>query len=548
MVSLQSASNKDQFAGRLSALQAEPIADVLIIGGGINGLSTFRDLALQGIKVVLVERNDYCSGASAASSHMVHGGVRYLENGEIRLVKESLQERNRLLALAPHYVKPLKTTIPIYSMFSGLLSAPMRLFLHKQGKPKERGALLIKVGLLIYDTFGRNGGRLPRHVFLGKQKSQQVFPKLNKKVKFTATYYDAAMESPERLALDVLKDALKAGPHARAANYLDVIAREGNSVKLRDVVSGEEFWFTTKVIVNTSGPWVDVTNKSLGESTNYMGGTKGSHIVIDNSELFNACDNREIFFENKDGRIVLMYPILGKVLVGTTDLEHDISEPAVCTEDEVDYFFDLIKFVFPEISVTRNQIVFKYSGVRPLPASQDLAPGFVSRDYKILKTADSTPILSLVGGKWTTFRALGEHMSSEVLKILGLPRKVVTSEIGIGGGSGYPNDFASRRKWVDDHSIGVSKERAEQLLSRYGTFAVEVIDFVAKFGDVSLKSLPDFSAGELIFLIQNEYVVHLDDLLSRRTFLNFIGAVTPEVEAEVKDIFDQALISRETCY
>ena len=168
MVSLQSASNKDQFAVRLSALQAEPIADVLIIGGGINGLSTFRDLALQGIKVVLVERNDYCSGASAASSHMVHGGVRYLENGEIRLVKESLQERNRLLALAPHYVKPLKTTIPIYSMFSGLLSAPMRLFLHKQGKPKERGALLIKVGLLSYDTFCRNGGRLRRHVWLDK--------------------------------------------------------------------------------------------------------------------------------------------------------------------------------------------------------------------------------------------------------------------------------------------------------------------------------------------------------------------------------------------
>ena len=117
-------------SSRLNALRDNPKAQVLIIGGGINGLATFRDLALQGIDVVLVEKNDYCSGASAASSHMIHGGVRYLENGEIRLVKESLEERNRLLKAAPHYVKPLKTTMPIFSIFSGLISAPIRLFTH----------------------------------------------------------------------------------------------------------------------------------------------------------------------------------------------------------------------------------------------------------------------------------------------------------------------------------------------------------------------------------------------------------------------------------
>ncbi|MEI6591550.1 MAG: FAD-dependent oxidoreductase, partial [Actinomycetes bacterium] len=131
-------------------MSGDPKAQVLIIGGGINGIATFRDLALQGVNVILVERNDYCSGASAASSHMIHGGVRYLENGEFRLVKESLQERNRLLASAPHYVKPLLTTIPIFSIFSGLLSAPVRLLTHTQGKPKERGAFLIKVGLVLY--------------------------------------------------------------------------------------------------------------------------------------------------------------------------------------------------------------------------------------------------------------------------------------------------------------------------------------------------------------------------------------------------------------
>jgi glycerol-3-phosphate dehydrogenase len=123
-----------------------------------------------------------------------------------------------------------------------------------------------------------------------------------------------------------------------------------------------------------------MTNQSLGFNTGYMAGTKGSHIVLDNQELFDACDNREIFFENRDGRIVLMYPILGKVLVGTTDIPHDMKEPAVCTDEEVDYFFKLVSYVFPKIQIDKDQIVFKYSGVRPLAASGDINPGsYLSR-------------------------------------------------------------------------------------------------------------------------------------------------------------------------
>src|SRR6185312_2683907 len=146
----------------VDSIRNRPTAQVLIIGGGINGIGTFRDLALQGVDVVLVERNDFVSGASAASSHMIHGGIRYLENGEFRLVKESVTERNGLLKIAPHYVKPLETTIPIFSTFSGILAAPLRFLTHKQGKPKERGAFLIKTGLTIYDSFSRDGGSVPR--------------------------------------------------------------------------------------------------------------------------------------------------------------------------------------------------------------------------------------------------------------------------------------------------------------------------------------------------------------------------------------------------
>ena len=124
-------------------LRDRPYADVLIIGGGINGIATFRDLALQGVDVALVERADYVSGASAASSHMIHGGIRYLENGEFRLVHEAVTERNNLMKIAPHYVRPLQTTIPIFSTFSGLLAAPLRFLRHGAGMPQERGALLI---------------------------------------------------------------------------------------------------------------------------------------------------------------------------------------------------------------------------------------------------------------------------------------------------------------------------------------------------------------------------------------------------------------------
>jgi glycerol-3-phosphate dehydrogenase len=523
---------------QMARLQAKPSADVLIIGGGINGISTFRDLALQGVSVVLVERADFCSGASAASSHMIHGGVRYLENGELRLVKESLQERNRLLAAAPHYVRPLKTTIPIFSVFSGLWAAPWRLITHTQGKPKERGAFLIKVGLTLYDLFGRDAGKLPRHRFLGRTRSLAEMPHLDPNVKFTATYYDAAMDNPERLALDVLRDGIEAGEHASALNYLSAQNFSSEGVVLRDEITGETFPFSAKVVLNTTGPWTDLTNESLGQATSYMGGTKGSHIVLDNPELLEACDSREIFFENSDGRIVLMYPIMNRVLVGTTDTPFDMRHEPVCTDEEVDYFFDLVRKVFPQVHTDHNQIVYRYSGVRPLPAADGTQPGFVSRDYRIVSgtLGSTTPLLSLVGGKWTTFRALGEHLADETLALLGSKRTSSTAQLPIGGGNGFPRDSFSRRTWVLAHSGVVSDKRVEVLLERYGTYAERMIEDLVKLGDTPLSSHPGYSVGEIIALTQNEWVVTLSDVVHRRTSLAFTGQLTEELLAEIAGI------------
>ena len=512
----------------VAALRERPNADVLIIGAGINGIATFRDLALQGVDVAIVERGDFVSGASSASSHMIHGGIRYLENGEFRLVQESVTERNRLLRTAPHYVRPLETTIPIFSTFSGILSAPFRLLVtHGRGKPRERGAALIKMGLTMYDTFSRDGGQVPRHRFLGKKKSLAELPEMNHDISYTATYYDASMHDPERLALDVLNDGVReGGEHARAANYLSAVGSQNGAVRLRDGVTGEEFDFTAKVVLNTSGPWTDITNSALGEQTRYMGGTKGSHVVLDHPELLEATKGREIFFEHSDGRIVLIYPLKGRVLVGTTDIDADPAKPVVCTDDEVDYFFDLIGHVFPGIGVDRSHIVYSFSGIRPLPHHDDTAPGFVSRDYRIVRSEDlGVPVLSLVGGKWTTFRALAEHLANDTLAELGRQRTVGTETLQIGGGKGFPVDANARTRWIAEHADGRPAERVETLLERYGTRAEEVLEATPE-QDPELTELPGYTAAELAHLAETEQVVHLDDLLLRRTSLAFVGGLT----------------------
>ncbi|RLP79876.1 glycerol-3-phosphate dehydrogenase/oxidase [Mycetocola lacteus] len=526
----------------VEAVRAEPRANVLIIGAGINGIATFRDLALQGVNVTLIERNDFCSGASAASSHMIHGGIRYLENGEFRLVQESVQERNSLIKIAPHYVKPLPTTVPIFSTFSGMVSAPMRFLTHKQGKPKERGAALIKMGLIMYDSFSRDGGSVPRHRFLGKKKTLAELPQLNQGLKYTATYFDASMHDPERLALDVMHDGLAAGDHARAVNYVEAVgSTEAGAITLRDRVTGEEFDFTADVVVNTSGPWTDLTNGAFGTPTTYMGGTKGSHIVLENDELLAATGGREIFFEHNDGRIVLIYPLKGKVMVGTTDINADPREAAVCTEEEVDYFFDLVKHVFPKISVDRSQIIYRFSGIRPLPGHGDTQPGFVSRDYRIVETAvGKTPLLSLVGGKWTTFRALAEHLSGDVLKVLGVERKVSTAGMAIGGGKDYPRDDAARARWVSANRGLVSDKRADALLERYGTRAAALIAQLPA-DEHMLATAPDYSAEELTILATEERVVTLLDVIQRRTSLAFTGRSSHAVLVEVAEAIASSL-------
>lgn len=531
----------------LASIRERPECSVLIVGAGVNGIGVFRELALQGVDVLLVDKSDFCAGTSAASSHMVHGGLKYLENGEFRLVREALAERNRLLQNAPHYVKPLPTTIPIFSWLSGILNAPLK-FLNLLDRPGERGALVIKIGLTMYDLFTRGDRTLPTHQFRSRARSLEQYPHLNPKIICTATYYDAYMPCPERISLELVLDAEEVCAEALAVNYLIVDGASEGTVLLRDELSGEVFRVKPQIVINAAGPWIDFVNRSMGRVTAFIGGTKGSHLVVDCPELRQAIGDHEFYFENKDGRICLMLPFEDKVMVGSTDIRVDDPEQVQCTEEEVDYLLASVSLVFPGIKLDRSHIVFRFSGVRPLPKNDSVKEvDQITRDHsmEVVEPGNGVdfPIYSLVGGKWTTFRAFSEQVTDEVLARLGRPRRVHTRNMPIGGGENYPHTEDDRQRWLDrlQKKTGLQPERLELLFRRYGTRAEPIAEFLAAGPDSTLENHPAYSRREIAFLATQEKVVHLDDVILRRTLIGMLGQTSASLVKELADIVGDAL-------
>lgn len=534
----------------LSSLKDNPNVSVLIIGGGINGIGTFRDLALNGVDVLLVERGDFCSGASAASSHMAHGGIRYLENGEFRLVREAVQERNRLIQNAPHLVKPLPTVIPIFKRFSGLLNAPLK-FLRMLDKPSERGAVVIKFGLMMYDAYtSAQGGQrvVPKHQFLSRKKSLSRWAHISPDILNTAVYYDGAILQPERLGVEILLDAEAENPNARALNYVSMIGGSDDTLIIRDELTDDTYDVKPQLVINAAGPWIDFTNRKLGLSSHFIGGTKGSHIVVRHAELRRTIGDHEFFFENKDGRIVLVFPLYDHILIGTSDIPVENPDDVRCTDEEIQYFLDLVKRVFPRFDLKPSDIIFQFSGVRPLPRSNAKIAGQISRDHSIeVLSGDWTnlrfPIYSLVGGKWTSYRAFSEQATNKALAYLDLKRQKDTRSLPIGGGRGYPRDAEGIRRHLESLSAwtGVTRERLRSLFGRYGSRAEMIATYMNGGTDQILQTLPDYSRRELMFLIQHEKIIHLDDFVLRRSMLAILGRITRETIDELAGIFSNAL-------
>jgi glycerol-3-phosphate dehydrogenase len=531
----------------LSHLKENPEVSVLIVGGGINGIGVFRELALNGVDVLLVERDDFCSGASSASSHMAHGGIRYLENGEFRLVREAVQERNRMLQNAPHLVKPLPTTVPIFKRLSGVMNAALKFF-GRLDKPAERGSLVIKIGLILYDAYTGGKRMVPRHKFLSRKNSLKKWEQLNPDIVNTATYYDGAILQPERLAVEVMLDAELENSNAHALNYMNMIGGLEDTIILRDEITEENFDIKPKLVINASGAWIDTSNRKLGLSSRFIGGTKGSHIVLHHDVLREAIGDHEFFFENDDGRIVLIYPLYDRVLIGTSDIPVDAPEDVRCTDEEIDYFLGMVKRVFPDIILSRRNIVFQYSGIRPLPFASGTKASQISRDHSIeVLSGEWTnlafPVFSLVGGKWTSFRALSEQAANKAFEYLGIERTKNTRSLAIGGGRGYLPDADDLQRQIESLSAwtGVTRERLAVLFERYGTRAEAIATFMNGGTDRLLRSLPDYSMREIIFLATHEKILHLDDFFLRRSMLAMLGLLTREMVDEVAGVLANAI-------
>ncbi len=287
------------------------------------------------------------------------------------------------------------------------------------------------------------------------------------------------------------------GDHAKALNYASFYKVENGQVIIKDEETGQLIAVKPKVIINAAGPWIDYINRDAGIKTKYIGGTKGSHLVIKNEELRKAVGVSEFFFENKDGRIVLCLPFHDKVIVGTSDLPIDNPDDAYCTPEEEEYFIELVSRVFPTIKITRDQIVFRFSGVRPLEYQEAKTTGQITRDHSIKEdTIEGMPLLSLVGGKWTSFRAFSEQVATKTLETLGKTRAKSTESLPIRGGENLPLTKEAKEAYVTNlvATFGLAEDYAKELLRRYGTYAVKIAAFIQENQGKTLTASTTFFA------------------------------------------------------
>lgn len=511
----------------MNRLRISPDVDVVVVGGGINGIGVYRELALQGLRVVLVEREDFCSGCSAAPSRMIHGGLRYLENGEFDLVRESLFERDALLRNAPHMVRPLATMFPVTSVWSGLFNAAAS-FLGRQGKPARRGAVPIKLGLTLYDWVTYKRRALPRHEFVGRAGTRTRWPALMPAAKWSAVYYDAWISYPERLCIELLRDVARDAPECEALNYSELRVT-GGGYEIADLQGGGTLPVAPRAIVNATGAWVDTTARAIGNAPAkpMVSGTKGSHLILENPALYEALGGHMVYYENTDGRICIVFPYLGRVLAGSTDIRVEAARRVRCEPEEQAYMLDSLRLVFPGIDVRAEDVVFSYSGIRPLPKSDHDYTGRISRGHSILRLDGPVPQFCMIGGKWTTFRAFGEQTADAVLAELGRSRRVSTRDMAIGGGADFGDPPGLARALTT--RFGLSPERAAYLLETYGSGAVAVAEFCQARGAAALAPGLELTDAEVLWSVEHEFAQTVSDIVLRRSALAITGQVSMEI-------------------
>jgi glycerol-3-phosphate dehydrogenase len=483
--------------------------DLIVIGAGINGAGIARDAALRGLRLLILDKGDIASGTTSWSTRLIHGGLRYLEHGEIGLVRESLRERERLLHIAPHLVRPLPLLLPIY-------------------RGDKRGRWLIRAGMVAYDVLSHDKS-LPGHRMLDRATALGRAPGLAEPgLLGAALYHDAQVEYAERLALENVLDARRHGAEVRTYHLVNEILRNDGHVTGmagNDVLTGESFRYAATVVVNVAGPWVDqaLASSNLAQRSRLIGGSKGSHIVVD---PFPGAPRDALYAEaRQDGRPFFIIPWNDLYLIGTTDTRYDGNLDKVVAEEwEIDLLLAETNRVIPAAKLTRESVRYSYAGVRPLPYTPDESEGEITRrhimhDHEFEATGAARGLISIIGGKLTTYRELAEQCVDLVVGKLG--RTVVrsrTAELPLPGGRTDLSwgDFAA----TFARGSGLSRRTVEHLLRVYGARAPEVL---ASASTPELREVFDPFTGaiaaEVPWAYHEEGARTLTDVIARRTMV-----------------------------
>jgi glycerol-3-phosphate dehydrogenase len=498
--------------GRRHALGslAQPF-DLVVVGGGVNGCGVAWDAALRGLRVLLVERDDVGSGTSSWSSRLIHGGLKYLEKLDVKLVRESLREREWLLGAAPHLVRPLRMILPFYS----------------EGKHHP---LKLEAGMVAYDVLSWDKS-VPHHAFWGKGKTLRKVPGLNPDgLRGAAAYYDAQVELAERLCVEIALAARAAGAtiltHA-SVGRLDVRDGAVAGLEIADEQTGEVHYASTSLVLNTAGPWVDEILTGLGDGPRLIGGTKGSHFVVD---PFPGAPTDALYYEARsDGRPMMVLPWRDQYMIGSTDLrfEGDLDRLGP-TAEEVEYILRETNEILPRARLTEEHLLWGYTGVRPLPYSPDGDVGDITRRHAFHDHAPLVEgLISLVGGKLTTFRQVGEEATGLALKKLGARgRRSATRRLRLPGAGVLD---LGRFTEAFTRASGLDLRVARRLVGLYGTRARGVAERTAadpRTGEV-VDEASALTVAEISFVLEEEFAGSLTDILARRTMLG-IGPTVPD--------------------
>ena len=491
--------------------------DLIVIGGGIVGAGIARDASLRGLRTVLFEAKDIAWGTSSRSSKLVHGGIRYLETGDLRLVYQACIERKRLVDLAPHVVKPLPFIIPFY-----------------KGDP--RGPFLVRLGTFLYDVLaGRHGiGRSKR---LSVQQVLEYEPNINPHNLIGGVLYWDALMDDALLALFTAQSAAEAGAEIHTYSPVqEICAESGRVCGIRVKLDGEEkpCEFHARAIVNACGPWSDAVAKLESNSAAKipLRQTKGVHIMVGPRTDKHAL----LLMSRRDRRIFFVIPYEGISMVGTTDTDYHGDAANVSVEkDDVDYLLSESARAFKQ-PIAESEIVYGFAGIRPLLQSDADSPSQASREHEIVVSPSG--LVSVVGGKYTTYRAMAEEVVDLVVKKFGFDRAGVckTRDLPLPGA----DELCMEEVSSTEDAIPVAAR--EHLQARYGTRSVVLEKMISEFGPEWLEPLvkqrPDL-AVEVAYAKQHLWAKTPEDILRRRTTLEITGFVTDELQEKVAGLLEK---------